>query len=364
MRRTTASSPSIWTPTNPPVAMTGSSARVERASARLGVAPSDSKIVRSVSQVSRCLRPGSGGRRQPAELEVAEPGLIALAQQVEHADALAEVVIRLGLPVRGRVKPAAQPQEFSPCSAETAGTHIRRNHIQPLLSLVLAAGRHERLDGNQFRLQRIDSRRILGEGNLGRHGNRTLGVPAPQCEPCIQRTQRPLIPAAGQRFTVCLARLFKAAACRVVLPANQVYLGEGIEDGAGRLTHELKRTAHVQRAVQCFLRAIQIPEPDANLTEGRQRDAKTMRCARFLLQFNAAFRQGERRLVPVLHERNVRLIAAHGREDVAGFNLDGQPLRLAQRGHGLVQPSFLGQRHARERVDHRKMPPVACRVQG
>ena len=51
---------------------------------------------RSRRSGSACPRARAGGDRQPAELQVAQAGLIALAEQLEHADALAEIVIRLG----------------------------------------------------------------------------------------------------------------------------------------------------------------------------------------------------------------------------------------------------------------------------
>ena len=65
----------------------------------------------------------------------------------------------------------------------------------------------------------------------------------------------------------------------------------------------------------------------------------------------------------VLHQRDVRLVAAHRREDVAGFRDHRETLRLAERGDGLVQAPFLRQRHARQRMDHGEMASIACGVQ-
>ena len=39
-------------------------------------------------QIARRTRARPGERRQPAEFEMAQPGLMALAEQLEHADAL------------------------------------------------------------------------------------------------------------------------------------------------------------------------------------------------------------------------------------------------------------------------------------
>ena len=64
---------------------------------------------------------------------------------------------------------------------------------------------------------------------------------APQREPRFEDAQRPLVPAAALRARVAvrLVRLLQAAADGVVLATNQVNLRQRIEDGAGRLAHEL-----------------------------------------------------------------------------------------------------------------------------
>ena len=88
-----------------------------------------------------------------------------------------------------------------------------------------------------------------------------------------------------------------------------------------------------------------------------------MRRARLLLQSDAALGERQRLLVPVLHQGHVGLVAAHRRQDVARLDHDGEPLGLAQRGHRLVEPSFLRERDARQRVHHREVTPVAGGVQ-
>jgi len=70
--------------------------------------------------------------------------------------------------------------------------------------------------------------------------------------------------------------------------------------------------------------------------------------ARLFLKLDTAFRQRQRLIVAVLHQRDVRLVAANRRQHVARFNDDGQALRLPQRRHCLVQPSLLSASHAGE----------------
>ncbi len=71
-----------------------------------------------------------------------------------------------------------------------------------------------------------------------------------------------------------------------------------------------------------------------------------MRRARFLLQLDAALGELQCLIVPVLHHRDVGLIAAHGRDDVSGADHHREPLGLPQRRHRLVEAPFLRQRDA------------------
>ena len=75
-------------------------------------------------------------------------------------------------------------------------------------------------------------------------------------------------------------------------------------------------------------------------------------------------RRGQRLLVAMLHQRDVRLVAADGREHVAGLDHQGETLGLPQRRHRLVEASVLRERHARQRMDDREVPPVAGGVKG
>ncbi len=78
-----------------------------------------------------------------------------------------------------------------------------------------------------------------------------------------------------------------------------------------------------------------------------------------LLQLDAAFGERQRLLVPMLHQRDVGLVAADRRQDVAGLDEHRQALGLRERRHRLVETSFLRERHARQRVHHRQVPAIA-----
>ena len=144
-----------------------------------------------------------------------------------------------------------------------------------------------------------------------------------------------------------------------MLASDQVDLRQRIEDRAGRLAHELQRAAHVERAIERLFRAVEVAEPDTDLAERGERDAEPVRRAPVLLQLDAAFRQRPRLLVPMLHQRDVRLVATDRGQHVPGLDEHGQPLGLRERRHRLVEASLLREGHARERVHHRQVPPVA-----
>ena len=109
---------------------------------------------------------------------------------------------------------------------------------------------------------------------------------------------------------------------------------------------------------------VRLPTPDVNLPERRQRDPQAVRRPRFLLELDAPLGQRQRFLVPMLHRGDVRLVAEDRRQHVACLRGHGQPLGMAHRDERLFEPPFLRQRHARQRMDHGQMPPVARGVQG
>ncbi len=85
-------------------------------------------------------------------------GLVALAEQLEDADALAEIVVGLGRSSTGRMQASPQPQELSPGAAHAARLDPRRDRVEAVLRLGDPVQREQRLDADQIRLQRVDAR--------------------------------------------------------------------------------------------------------------------------------------------------------------------------------------------------------------
>ena len=186
-------------------------------------------------------------------------------------------------------------------------------------------------------------------------------IAATQGQPGAQQMQGPLIPPCSRHavLAIGLARLLQIAIGRFVLTPNQVNLRERVEDPARRLAHELLRASNVEGPVQRRFGPFQVPEPHADLSQRRERHTQAVRRAGVLLQLDAAFRERQRLIVTVLHQRDVRLIAAHRGKDVAGVHEKGESLRMAQRSHRFVKPPLLSESDARERMDHREVPFVA-----
>ena len=131
--------------------------------------------------------------------------------------------------------------------------------VQPPLRLLDQVRREQRLDGDQLGLEHVARRRVERLGDVGRQRQRRSRLPAPQREPRLEHLQRPLIPARRLRsvLAVGFARLLQAAARGLVLAADQVDLRQRVEHRAGRLAHELQRAAHVERAVERLLGALE-----------------------------------------------------------------------------------------------------------
>ena len=64
----------------------------------------------------------------------------------------------------------------------------------------------------------------------------------------------------------------------------------------------------------------------------------------------------------MLHQRDVGLVAANRRENIARFDDDREPLGLPQRRDRFVEPAFLCERDARQRVHHRQVAAIAGRM--
>ncbi len=77
-----------------------------------------------------------------------------------------------------------------------------------------------------------------------------------------------------------------------------------------------------------------------------------------LLQFDAALGERQRLLVPMLHQRDVGLVATDRGQHVSGFDKHRQALGLRERRHRLVEAAFLREGHPRQRVHHRQVPAI------
>ncbi len=82
-----------------------------------------------------------------------------------------------------------------------------------------------------------------------------------------------------------------------------------------------------------------------------------------LLQRRAALGERERLFVPVLDQRDVRLVVADDAEHVLRLGGRGEPLGLPQRRARLVEPARFGEHDAGKRVHEGQIPPIAGRVQ-
>ena len=209
-------------------------------------------------------------------------------------------------------------------------------------------GGQERFGHDQLALEHVSWRGLRRTGDVGSDGERGAVLVLSQRESGLEHLERPLIPAAGLGavLAVRLASFLQTTADGLVLATCEVDLRQGVEHRTGRLAHELQGTSHVEGAVQRFLRTFEIPQPDAYLPERRQGDTKPVGGAALFLELHAPFRQAEGLLVTMLHQGDVRLVAAHGREDIPGLDDHRQSLRLSQRCHRLVEPSLLREGHA------------------
>ena len=148
-----------------------------------------------------------------------------------------------------------------------------------------------------------------------------------------------------------------------MFPSNQMNLCKRVVHGATGLAQELHGASHVQRPAKDLLGAQQVSHAHADLPERGQRDAETVGRAGFGLKRHAPLGERQRLVVPVLHERHVRLIPADDGDDVVCAGQDGEALGMAQRRHRLVEASVLGKRDTRERVRQREVAAIARGVQ-
>ncbi len=114
--------------------------------------------------------------------------------------------------------------------------------------------------------------------------------------------------------------------------------------------------------MQRLFGAFQITDADADLAEGGERHAQSVRRSGLLLQLDTALDESQRLIVPMLHQRDIRLIPVDRCKDVGGLNHQGQTLGVAQSRHRFVQTALLREGNAGKRMHHREMAAIAGRV--
>ena len=363
MRRTIASSASAGEMTYSPEPTLVSSCR---AASRVGEVALGAELLEErerLVEVALGDRPRAGLGDEAAEREVAEGGLIPLAEQIEQRRALREVVVRVGRRAVLRVQRAAQPQVLAPRGRRHARIERVGGRREALLRLGQASGERQGFGGDERRLQRVEGRRAGREDVVGAR-DRFVERAAAEREPRAEDAHRPFVPLAGLAAVgaVRLAGAGQELAGDLVAAANQVNLRQRVEHRAGRLV-ELNRAAHVERAVQRVLGAREVAEPHADLSERAERDGQAVAGAVRLVERDAALGQRERLLVAVLEHHHVRLVAADRGQHVVGVDERGQPLGVPQRRHRFFVAPELRERDARQRVDEREVAAVAGGVQ-
>ena len=175
----------------PPGALTPACARARPASGEVGLGAErleDRRAHRSDSAVAR--RPRAGRTGKLSELQITEPGLIPLAEQIEHADALAEIVVRLGAASRLRRGAGRAVAGTLPRCRCTPRAHSRLPSSPAAPRPRHLARREERLDGDQIRLHRIAGGASCARAISSAISNARGGIATPERESRLERPGR------------------------------------------------------------------------------------------------------------------------------------------------------------------------------
>ena len=116
--------------------------------------------------------------------------------------------------------------------------------------------------------------------------------------------------------------------------------------------------------MQYRVSAIEVADPDANLSKGRERDREPRPQAQTFVQVDGAFCEGQRLFITVTNQRDVGLVAIDRRQHVVGLQQGRHAFSLAQCGIGLVIAPGLGQHDRRQRVHHGEMATIPGGMQG
>ena len=307
---------------------------------------------------------GAGLGGEASERELADRGLIPLADQLEHARALRDVVVRLGGACLARAQVTAQAEELAPGARRGArvepGFHLRESSLR----FLDAIRGEQRLGGDQLGFDGFRRRRVGGLGDLVGDGERFIRPAAPRREPRADHAQRPFIPAAGVAAVgaVGLGGLAQILRGILVVAAHQRHLRERVVHRAGGLV-KLHRAANIERAVQHLVGAIEVADAHADLPERGERHREARSLAEAFMEIHGALGERQRLLVAMANQRDVGLVPVHGREHIVGLQHRRHALGLAERGVGFVVASGLRQHDRRQRVHHGEVATVAGGVQ-
>jgi hypothetical protein len=105
-------------------------------------------------------RPRAGFAGQTAEGEVADGGLIPLADQFEHTHALRDVVVRLVGAALRRVQQAAHAQELAPRAGRRARVDAAFDRRQARVGFLRPLREHEGLGGDEFGVEAFAAARL------------------------------------------------------------------------------------------------------------------------------------------------------------------------------------------------------------
>ncbi len=92
---------------------------------------------------------------------------------------------------------------------------------------------------------------------------------------------------------------------------------------------ELNRAADFERASEDLLGAFEVAKLHVDLAERRECDRETVTWAQRLVQRHAALRKGERLIMSVTHQRDVRLVMDDAGKHVVGGNRHRETFTLA-----------------------------------
>jgi hypothetical protein len=169
-------------------------------------------------------RAGAGSGGEASERELAERGLIALPEQIEHVGALREVVIPVVAATAAGGDGAAGAQELAPGARRRARVHLGGHLLDALTGFVEPARGDERVARDEPRVhvigRRHARRRRDGVGQF--HRPRELAAPFRQLG--LDQPQRPVVPARCERVVraVGVSRLTQRLLARLVVAAHQV----------------------------------------------------------------------------------------------------------------------------------------------